>query len=144
MAYAFPSADWTDAFRDAVNANARYQTAGKDWQHGAVAMIIEADAALGLETPVGMLLEVEHGHCRAARYFSGGLEEDAAAFVIEAPYSQWRAVLQGQLDPILGMMEGKLRLTRGDLPTMIRFVEASRELVKSATQVDTHFVLEAR
>ena len=51
-----------------------------------------------------------------------------------------REVIEGRLDPIKGMMEGKLKLTRGHLPTMIRFVEASRQLVVSAAHVPTRFV----
>ena len=31
MALKFPSAEWTAAFKDAVNANAAYGSAGKDW-----------------------------------------------------------------------------------------------------------------
>jgi hypothetical protein len=37
-------------------------------------------------------------------------------------------------------MEGKLKLTKGHLPTMIRFVESSRQLVMSASRVPTEFV----
>jgi hypothetical protein len=37
------------------------------------------------------------------------------------------------------MMEGKLKLARGHLPTIIRYVESSRQLVASASKVPTDF-----
>jgi putative sterol carrier protein len=48
-------------------------------------------------------------------------------------------VIERKLDPIKGMMEGKLKLVRGDLPTMIRFVEPARIVVASASKVPTDF-----
>jgi len=36
------------------------------------------------------------------------------------------------------MMEGKLKL-KGDLPTIVRYVKASQDLVKCASKVDTQF-----
>jgi putative sterol carrier protein len=44
-----------------------------------------------------------------------------------------------RIDPIKGMMEGKLKLTKGHLPTIIRFIESSRQLVMSASRVPTEF-----
>ena len=40
-------------------------------------------------------------------------------------------MLRRELEPIKGMMQGKLRL-KGDLPTMVRQVKAAQELVNSA------------
>jgi len=61
-------------------------------------------------------------------------------FIIVTSYARWKEVIQGNLDPIKGMMEGKLKLSRGDLPTIVRFVESSRQLVVSASKVPTEFM----
>jgi putative sterol carrier protein len=37
------------------------------------------------------------------------------------------------------MMQGKLKL-KGDLPTIVRYVKASQELVESSTRIDTKFL----
>ena len=58
--------------------------------------------------------------------------------VIRAPYSRWKDVLRGDLDPIKGMMQGKLKL-RGDLPTIVRYVKAANELVSLTMAVPTEF-----
>ena len=43
MALDFPSTEWVAAYKDAINANAEYKKAGKDWTHGVVAMVVKAD-----------------------------------------------------------------------------------------------------
>ena len=85
------------------------------------------------------MLHVHRGECQGARFIEGESDPTDADFVIVGSYARWRAVIEGRLDPIKGMMEGKLRLVRGHLPTIIRFVEPSRLLVASASKVPTRF-----
>ena len=61
-----------------------------------------------------------------------------AAYVLSAPYTRWKDILLGELDPIKGMMQGKLKV-RGDLPTIVRYVRAANELVRLTGEVDTVF-----
>ncbi|QQR90137.1 MAG: SCP2 sterol-binding domain-containing protein [Myxococcales bacterium] len=141
MAYQFPSPEWTAAYKDAVNANQAYEQASADWTHGAVAMVVKADKAIGLENDAAMLLDVHQGKCRNTEYFTNAEQaKNKAAFVIEAPYPLWKEVVQGKVEPIKAMMQNKLKLTKGALPTMIRYVEGSKQLVQSASQVPTEFV----
>ena len=139
----FPSEAWTSAYKDAVNANEAYRTAGKDWKHGAVAFVVTKDPTKGLSDDVGMILDVEGGQCRGTKYVSGMASVESAPFIIVAPYERWKEVIRGEIDPIQGMMLGKLKLTKGHLPTMLRFVESSRQLVVSASKVATKFSDEA-
>ena len=37
-------------------------------------------------------------------------------------------------------MQGKLKLAKGQLPVIVRFVQAARDLVESATMVPTTFL----
>ncbi len=141
MAYVFPSADWTQAYKDAVNNNSEYRKAAQSWTHGTVAMVVTAEPSLGIATNVALLLDVHEGVCRGSDYFSDAEQAiDKANFVIEANYARWKEVVQGKLEPIKAMMQGKLKLSKGSLPTMIRYVDASRELVESAANVPTEFV----
>lgn len=137
----FPSEDWTQAYKTAVNHNRAYRKTGKPWTFGAVAMVIQGDLSLGLERDAGMILDVHEGECRGARFIEGIVGTEDAAFVIEGSYARWKDVIEGRLDPIKGLMEGKLKLTKGHLPTLIRFVEPSRQLVASASRVPTEFLI---
>jgi putative sterol carrier protein len=140
MTHKFPSEAWCSAYKDAVNANEAYRKHGKPWTFGAVAMIVKADPALGLEKEACMLLDVDQGECKATIFAWDRAAVEHAPFVIVADYGRWKECLTGKLDPIKGMMEGKLKLVKGNLPTMIKFVESSRALVNAASTVPTEFV----
>lgn len=139
MAFAFPSDDWAAAYREALNANPDYATTGKDWTHGAVAMVVRADESIGIEEDVAVLLDVHQGVCRAATYTTAGQAREAAAFVIESNYDFWKTLIVQNKDPMMALMQGKLTLTKGKLPTIIRHLEASKQLIASAQAVLTEF-----
>ena len=140
MSYRFPSEEWTQAFAAAVNNNEIYRTHGKPWTFGSVAMVISKDPSIGIEDDTGMILDVHEGECRGATLVHGMDAVQDSPFVIVAPYERWKKVIDGDLDPIKAMMEGKLKMTKGHLPTMLRFVQSSRALVTSATDVATEYI----
>jgi putative sterol carrier protein len=137
MSLPFPSAEWIAAYKDAINANPEYTTGAADWTHGVVALIVRAQPP-AVAADLGIWLDLERGVCRAARLVN--VEEAMTApFCITGEYARWKQVVRKELDPIKGMMQGKLRL-KGDLPTIVRAVKAAQELVNSAGNVDTKFL----
>jgi putative sterol carrier protein len=138
MAFIFPSDEWAAAYKDALNASAAYKAAGKDWTHGVVAMVVKADPALGIAEDTAMWLDVHQGVCSDCKLMPASKAE-AAAFVIVADYARWKSVIKKELDPIKGMMQGKLKLTKGHMPTIVRYVQSSRELVETTSKVPTKF-----
>jgi putative sterol carrier protein len=86
------------------------------------------------------VLDLERGACRGVLFTTDEFEIDDAPFVIEASYAQWKAIIKRELDPILAMLSAQLRLRKGHLPTLIKDVEGSKQLVLSASQVDTEFL----
>jgi putative sterol carrier protein len=132
----FPSDPWFQDFVDAINASERYREAAADWE-GDVAFAIEAEPDKGVAETVYGRLDLWHGACR-----SGGIVDEptatASRYMIRAPFSRWRDVLEGDLDPVRGMMQGKLRV-RGDLPTILRYVNAANELVHLTGSVQTSY-----
>jgi len=136
--HVFPSAEWAAAYREAVNASEAYRRAGAGWTHGAVALVIKADDAIGLSQPVGIWLDLDRGVCRDARVVSP--EEAARApFCIGGEYARWRQVLNRELEPIAAMMQRKLEL-KGQMTIIVRFVEAAKELVNAAARIPTRFL----
>lgn len=138
MAIPFPSPEWVQAYKDAINANPNYKTAAKDWTHGVVAMVVKAEPSLGIPEDLGMWLDVDQGQCRDAKLMPAS-EAQAAAFVIEASYAMWKQVIRAELDPIKAMMQGKLKVTKGLMPTLVKYVHSNRALVDSASKVATKF-----
>jgi putative sterol carrier protein len=133
----FPSDEWLAAYRDRVNASPEYRDAAATWE-GAIAFVFEAEPDNGVPEDLWAVLDLWHGECRSA-----AMAEPAAAdrvpYVIRAPYSRWKDVLRGDLDPVKGMMQGKLKV-QGDLAMIVRYVRAANELVHLTMQVPTRFL----
>ena len=55
----FPSNEWVQAYQQAVNANERYVSVAKDWVHGSVSLVVEADQSLGIEEDLAMLDQID-------------------------------------------------------------------------------------
>jgi putative sterol carrier protein len=135
----FPSAEWCNAYKDAINASPGYKAAAKDWTYGPVAMVVTAEPAIGLPESQAMWLDMHQGECRACRLVS--LEEaEKASFVLVASYGRWKEVIRKELDPTKGMMQNKLKLTKGHMPTMVKYVTSNKELVEATTRVPTRFL----
>jgi putative sterol carrier protein len=138
MSFLFPSPEWAAAYKDAINTNPEYKDAGKEWTHGVVAMVVKADPALDLAEDLGMWLDVHQGECRDCKLITAA-EAQTAPFVIVGDYARWKQVIRKELDPIKGMMQGKLKLTKGHMPTIVKYVNSSRALVETTARVPTKF-----
>jgi putative sterol carrier protein len=136
----FPSEEWLKEYVQRINASPSYREAAETWE-GDVAYVIEAEPDKGVSEDVWAWLDLWHGECREGKIVSQE-EGQKARFVIRAPYSRWKEVIKRELDPVKGMMQGKLKL-RGDLPTIVKYVKAANELVNVAQTVPTEFSDEA-
>ena len=140
MPLQFPSADWATAYAKAINDNPLYRKTAASWSDGAIALVCKPEPALGIDAAQAIVLDLDRGSCRGVVYTSDPEVLAQTPFVIEASYAQWKAVMSGELDPIKAMLQGQLRLSKGHLPTIIRDVEGSKQLVLSARAVDTQFL----
>lgn len=132
----FPSDDWLRSYKDAINASETYRRLASEWE-GDVTYVVEAEPDSGVIDEVWGWVDLWHGTCRDAKVVTPQ-EGGKARYVIRAPYSRWKEVLLGRLDPIKGMMSGKLKLS-GDLPEISRQREAASELVRIACDIPTTF-----
>lgn len=135
----FPSEAWVQAYKDAINANPDYRKAGKDWIHGVVAMVVKSDPTLDIPEDLAMWLDVHEGRCRDCKLIPAKDAEARAPFVVAASYAQWKQVIKKEIDPTKALMQGKLKLAKGHMPTMVKFVNASKQLVESTSRVPTKF-----
>jgi putative sterol carrier protein len=133
----FPSDPWLVLYRDAINASSEYRTAAADWE-GDITFVFEAEPDKGVPETLWGWLDLWHGECRSASLVTPE-EGDRAPYLIRAPYTRWKEVLEGDLDPVKGMMQGKLKL-RGDMPTIVRYVRAANELVNLTMEIETEFL----
>jgi putative sterol carrier protein len=132
----FPSEEWLKEYVQRINDSEGYREAAATWE-GDVAYVIEAEPDKGVAEDTWAWLDLWHGECREGTLVTPD-EGEKARFVIRAPYSRWKEVIKKELDPVKGMMQGKLKL-KGDLPTIVKYVKAANELVNLAQTVPTEF-----
>jgi len=134
MTYKFPSDEWIKALKDIVNESESYRKSAEKWE-GAFCFVVEPGP--GVPEPVWLYLDLWHGESRSARQVEDESEE-SPEFILRAPISTWRRVIEKKLDPIQGMITGQLKL-KGPMSQIMRFPKAAAELVNCATKVPTEF-----
>lgn len=134
----FPSEPWIKEYVEKINGSAAYREAAAGWE-GDIAFVFEAEPDAGFNEDVAGWFDLWHGECRDWKFGITPAQVASAKFVLRSPYSRWKQIIRKELDPIKGMMQGKIKL-RGDLPTIVRYVKASNELVNLASQIPTEFV----
>lgn len=133
MRYKFPSDEWIKKLSELINQNDSYKRSAKDWE-GDFIFNVEPDEAYN--KTAYFHLELFHGSSPGAAMLEGELPK--TEFTVTAPYSTWRKVIEGKLDPIQGMMTGQLKL-RGDLMKIMRYPKATQEIVSCCADVPTEW-----
>lgn len=128
------SPEWTQAYHTAINANEVYASTSKNWEAGPLALVLLRDGA-----GAAVLLELLHGACQAAHSLTPDEAHERAAFVIEGDEATWREVLGGQLQPLMGIMRGRLKLAKGSIARLLPYTAAATALVESARQLETEW-----
>jgi putative sterol carrier protein len=134
MAIKFPSDEWIKALSDKLNESEAYEKSAKDWE-GDFVFIVEPDDAF--EDTAYLFLGLYHGKSPDAGAMSSQ-EEREAEFVLSAPFTNWRRVIEGKLDPIQGMMTKKLKVS-GNMMKIMRYPKAAKEIVSCCALVPTDF-----
>jgi len=128
----FASDAWTKELSRRLNESDSYERAAKDWE-GDFLFIVEPDEDYDQTTY--LYLGLYHGKSPDAAVVES--EDDREVeFVIRAPYGTWREVVEGELDPIQGMMSRRLRLS-GNMMKVMRYPKAAQEIVACCAEVPT-------
>jgi len=135
MPIPFPSDAWIKALMRALNASDAYRAAARDWEGDFYFIAAPGGPAGG--SAVTLYMDLWHGECRDA-YEVLDPQARTPEFVIEAPLSFWRKVLNGRLDPIQALVTRQLKL-KGNLVKVMRAPRAAAELVRCCGQVETEW-----
>lgn len=135
MAHRPFSPPWAEAFREAIESDAAYRAAAAKWTWP-VALVLEATPELGYADALAVELALDRGRCHAAAI----RPRDAvtAPFVLTAPYAVWKAVVRGDLDPLVGVTRGKIAV-QGSLATLMLNAKSAAALCACARLVPTAF-----
>lgn len=128
----FPSKEWISLFKEELNKNAAYKDSSKNWE-GDFLFVITPDN--GLKYEVVFYVDLWHGICRDARLAK---PKEQAAFVFKGPYSNWKRVIRGELDPLRGLIRGMFTID-GDSKVILDQAKAAQELVNTARLIQAEF-----
>ena len=133
MAYEVFSDAWAEQWAAEIRTSEAYRQAAAKWE-GTVCL----EAADGEKATAAVFVDLWHGECRAAR---AATPEDLETtdYALRAGLDTWRKVLDGGLEPLLGLMTGKIKLRRGNLAGLTPYIEASKQMVAAAARVETIF-----
>lgn len=135
MSHEIFSQPWADAFREQVNLNAEHRRAAAHWT-SPVALVL--DPVDGIPEGRRLLLDLWQGECRSARVVDPATAQQAE-YVLGATLDHWRQIFLGKSDPILALMQGRVKLHKGGMFALARSASAAKQLVLSATRVPTRF-----
>jgi putative sterol carrier protein len=112
-----------------------YRKASTRWHAGSVAFVMEATSAHGFNAPTAVWFDLHRGICRSARALSVQDAMREAAFVIQGTYGAWMDVLSGRGMPLLMLTNGRLKLKKGALLSLLPHTRSAAELVHCAQRV---------
>ena len=128
----FPSDEWIKIFKEELNKSKSYEEVAKDWEGDFLFVITPDDE---LKETVTYYVDLWHGKCRDAYLVT---DNKTAAFVFKGPYSNWKRVINKELDPIRGLIRGMFEL-EGDSKVVLDQTKAAQELVNTASTIPVEF-----
>ncbi len=139
----FPSKEWCQAAVDATNADPESALAGDGWK-GDFGAIIEAEAGK-LAKPFAVHAVPKNGRIEKWSVLRDPdeLDEIEPVYLARAPYSVWKGLLRGTLDPIEAVLKRQINL-KGDLQPLIERMKYKGIADRVLAQVPTEFIDEKR
>ena len=119
------SGEWATACGAALNANPAYREAARNWEGAVLLQLASAEGAEGAQM---VYFDLWHGECRAARAATPE-DEALARYVMSGTAGAWQQVLTGKVAPLMALLTGRIKLTRGALAELLPHVNAAKELV---------------
>ena len=134
MATKFGTQDWIQELCDRLNGSESYAQAAATWEGDQLFCILADD---NYPRDIYYYIDLQHGKASNPRLLTAP-DEQKALFKSTAPYTTWRKVLDGRLDPIQAMFSNKIKLV-GSLAAIQRTPKATYQLVKVAAAIETDY-----
>jgi len=143
----FMSEEWLELYKVALNGNEAYAKAAS-WWTGDFIFIVRASG--NLDHDVMAFIGLTHGKCTGVKPIlsedefevvgpdekASNADKIAVEYTYEANYETWLQILKGDLDPVRGLLSGKAKIV-GNMAKVLKATDAAKELVRTATLVDT-------
>jgi putative sterol carrier protein len=131
------SPEWIGEWERYLQKDSKYKEAAFDWWESSVVLHLQKNPDLGVEQDMYLFMDLWHKDVRTLRYVPAEAGKKGS-FVITGSLERWLQVGRKQLDPVKGMMQGKLKL-KGDLPTIVRAIKVALRLVETVGEMGGKF-----
>jgi len=138
MSIAFGTDEWAQALVAEVNGSSEYRNSAQKWGsdfNGNMLFAFESDEAL--PDPVNLLIRLKEGTCQGAEFVSESTH-DEAGFVLRAPFTLWREILERKTLAAAAILKGKMKVDGGKM-TLLKHTAANRVLIHCTASVETDF-----
>jgi ribonucleoside-diphosphate reductase beta chain len=131
MTHEIFTTEWIAAWAQRINQSEAYKQAARAWEWP---VILELEEERGEGAGRQIYLDLWRGACREAREAH---EADCAnaPYVLRATRTHWEQTLRGELDPLLAIARGKIKLQKGSLFALARYGNAAKQLAATAREV---------
>lgn len=115
----FPSQEWCDKFKEAMNNDVGVAKTGKDWGVGFKGdFLFEIQPGSGLKNTHYFYLDATEGKCRDCKMVDDPSGIDAGYYVT-GTYGDYKPIVKGEKGFIKTVLRGALKL-KGDMATVTR------------------------
>ena len=140
MAVLYPSQEWCDEWKNAINSNKACREKGENWGvefDGTFLFEIAADE--GLQETRYIYFDGKGGTCHQARIVPGP-QELQVGFHVRGPYSIYKKVVKGEMHFIESLVRGKIRRLSGDFGNIMRNAPFIGELAASISSFEAEYL----
>ncbi len=141
MAVLYPSQEWCDAWKEAIDNSERVAETGKSWGVGwNGSWVFELTPGSGLEETVYVYLDPESGtgKCKDSRILKDSSEVDYG-FLCTGEYGEFKFVVKGEKDFIEGVVKGIFKV-KGDMSKIMRNAKFIRAVADSISSFEASYL----
>jgi len=135
----YPSQEWCDAWRNALNNDAAVLETGKNWGVGFNGnWIFQIEPGGGLDKTTYVYLEAAAGKCTDACLLDDPATK-SPGFLVTGSYADFKPVVKGEKDFIEGVVKGVFKL-KGDMAKIMRNAKFIRAVANSISSFKNEYL----
>lgn len=124
---------WIKEWKQQLNTNSKYREAAEDWEW-TLSLIMMPEKG----EEICLFLDLWHGHCNEIRKCKSE-DKKQADYIITGKEKHWKDIFNKKQEPMMALMQGKLKVEKGSLIALSGYTAAAKELLKSAIAIPSHF-----
>jgi hypothetical protein len=135
----YPSQEWADQWKAAINGSSAIAELGKEWGVGFNGnFLFELRPGGGLEEITYIYLEAAGGKCSDARKLTdaSGL---VPGFTVSGSYADFKPIVKGEKDFIEALLKGTFKM-KGDMTKVMRYAKFMRAVANTLSSFKASYL----